>query len=90
MTKYMKGIYNTEKDRWEFPVFDNNKFLSAMEDAYNNCSEERLVANFFFTLCTNTKAAIQKINFAIFCKPGYSLGTFKREDVVLPKPLPTP
>lgn len=90
LTKYMKGIYNTEKDRWEFPVFDNNKFLSAMEDAYNNCSEERLVANFFFTLCTNTKAAIQKINFAIFCKPGYSLGTFEREDVVLPKPLPTP
>ena len=90
--KYLQGTYNAEKDRWEIPLFESSMFLNAMEDAFNNCSEERTAASFSFTLCSNEKKTIQKVTFAVFCKPKYTLINLPPEkgDIIIIKPLPLP
>lgn len=68
----LKSSYNAQLKRWEFGLFDSQFFVNAMNDAIENCSEERTVATYRIKLNDSNRTTLQETTVTIICKPDLS------------------
>lgn len=72
MTGYMAGVYQPIYTRWVFDFFDRAMFLDELEDALTQANgNERIISDFYLTLCNTNKEDLQDIPFVIIYKPTF-------------------
>lgn len=72
MTGYMSGVYQPIYTRWSFDFFDRAMFIDELEDALNEANgNERVIKDFYLTICNTNKEDLQDIPFVIIYKPNF-------------------